>query len=80
MSNRHNRPIITEKTTLAELQALGATTLSDIPIVELLEYVRNTCLNVAADTEADKELQWADVWADSAQHVQGAIESLNKVF
>lgn len=72
-------PIITEKTTLAELQAAGATTLSDIPLPELLDYVRNTCLSVAKDTEADKELQWSEYWVDAAGHVQAAIEKLEEV-
>lgn len=73
-------PIITDKTTLAELQAAGATTLSDIPIVELLEYIRNTCLRVASDVEADKELQWSGKWAEAVQHIQGAIDSIEESF
>lgn len=41
--------ILNERTTLKELQDAGATTLSDIPLEELLEYVRHACLEVGAD-------------------------------
>lgn len=69
---------ITDKTTLAELQELGATTLSDIPLTELLEYIRHTCLQAAADTEADKGMGWAKDFIDASLQVQAAIESVDR--
>lgn len=71
-------PIITDKTTLSELQESGATTLSDIPLVELLEFVRNTCLSVSGDVEADKEMNWGDDFAEAAEATQRAIEAINR--
>lgn len=71
-------PILTDKTTLAELQKLGATTLSDIPMVELLEFIRYGCLQVSSDTILDKEdEEMCEAHALAATYVQGAIDVLN---
>ena len=72
-----SQPIITDNTTLTELQALGATTLSDIPIAELLEYTRHICLSIAADNKADSEMGWGNNFTKAAIQIQGAIESID---
>lgn len=72
------RPVITAKTTLDELQQLGADTLSDIPTVELLEFIRNQCLSVAKDAEDDGGGQWQEMWSRAAESVQKAIDCIDK--
>jgi len=71
-------PIITDKTTLSELQKAGAVTLSDIPLTELLEFVRNTCLSVSSDSEADEDMNWGDDFAEAAEATQRAIEAIDR--
>lgn len=74
-------PVITQKTTLSELQKLGATTLSDIPTTELLEFIRNTCIQVSSDTILDQEDEkLCESFAKAACHIQAAIDSLNEYF
>ncbi len=72
MNNRG--PIITYRTTLAELESKGATTLSDIPLNELLEFVRNSCLGGAEDS-CD---EFAEGYAEAAEAVQRAIEAIDR--
>lgn len=71
-------PIITDKTTLTQLQEAGADRLSDIPLTELLEFIRNACLNAASDYEADEEMGWGDDFAEAAEATQRAIEAINR--
>ncbi len=75
-----SNPIITSKTTLQELQEKGAKTLSDIPIEELLAYVRNQLLSMAKDKTASAEIpNWEKSMALSATSTQEAIEQLSVV-
>lgn len=70
-TNAHG-PVIDSNTTLAKLQRLGAMTLSDIPLVELLEFVRNQCLTCAKDDGMPPF--WTENFAVAANNVQSAIE------
>jgi hypothetical protein len=55
-------------------------TLSDIPIEELLAYVRNQLLSMAKDKTASAEIpNWEKSMALSASSIQEAIEQLNVV-
>lgn len=74
--------ILNERTTLKELQDAGATTLSDIPLEELLEYVRHACLEVGADL-SDSMSPWESEFGlahvDAASAVQQTIEALRSL-
>lgn len=72
--------VLTGNTKLADIQNLGATTLADIPLDELLAYVRNACLDVAKDMVAhpidDAKLGWSAHYSNAALNVQGAIDAI----
>ncbi len=69
-----NHPI-NEKTTFEEM---GAESLSDISLTDLLFFVKMVCLNVSKDYKADEELKWGDDFAEAAGHLQSAIEILQR--
>lgn len=71
-----DRPIITSETTLAELQAKGADCLADIPLTELLEFIRNQCLGTALDKEMGEA--WVTSFSNAALDIQQAIEHINE--
>ncbi len=69
-------PILTDGITLTELQQAGADTLADIPLNELLEFVRNQCLSVAKDMNEHGELDDSEVFTSVANCTQEAIDHL----
>lgn len=69
---------ITSSTTLDELKDLGADTIGDIPLDELLAYVRRTCVLVAQDL-IDEDEEFAVGFADAIIHIHSAIESIKPI-
>lgn len=67
-------PLLTYETTLDEMKESGAERLADVPLTDLLEFVRNTCLNISKDLEED----WGDNFAHAAESIQNAIDIINR--
>lgn len=75
----HNRgPVLTDKTTLDEIKKAGADRLADIPLSELLEFVRNQCLQVATDMNEHGEWWNIEPFSDAASSVQEAMDHLQR--
>lgn len=70
-------PVLTDKTTLDDMIRAGADRLADVPLTELLEFVRNQCLQVCADVESCEEMGWEEDFAGAATAIQQAIEHIN---
>ena len=68
---------LTSKTPLSELIAKGADQLGDIPLVDLAEYLRYSCIEVSKDMMAE-DPEFADHFADAAAATQEAIEALDR--
>lgn len=66
---------IASNTTLKELEKLGATTLSDIPLVELLSFVRNELLSMAKDNKSCEEEGWGPDVTKAAMLVDEAMDA-----
>jgi hypothetical protein len=74
-----NKPLpLTMYSKFSELQKLGAKQIGDIPLEELLAYLRREFLALAADERADKDYGWASDWAAGAEAIQLAIDSQEK--
>jgi hypothetical protein len=67
---------LNSNTRLSELQNLGADSLGDIPLEELLAYVRHTCIEVSSDLK-DDNVSWSAEFANAAGHIQSAIDAMN---
>lgn len=64
-----SRPKITSETTLTALQALGATAVGDIDVLDWLGYLQRLASDVAADLAADDDTNHVR-WKDAAGHLQ----------
>ena len=69
---------ITTATKLQDLQDLGATTLSDIPLNDLLIYVRNYVIELCQDTQACEEMGWGDDFAEILDNTEKSLEALER--
>lgn len=67
---------LTTATTLREIEALGARTLSDIPLNDLLIYVRNYVIEICQDTQACEEMEWGDDFAEILDNTEKSLEAL----
>ena len=73
-------PVLTDKTKLRDLIADGVETLADLPLEDLMVYVRHTLLAVSKDLtrSSDKqEAEWAGEFGKAAEGLQLALDALN---
>jgi hypothetical protein len=73
-------PVLTDKTKLRDLIADGVETLADLPLEDLMVYVRHNLLAVSSDLQKSqdkKEAEWGAEFGKAAEGLQVALDALN---
>ena len=72
--------VLTDKTKLRDLIADGVETLADLPLEDLMVYVRHNLLAVSRDLQKSsdkKEAEWGVEFGKAAEGLQVALDALN---
>lgn len=78
MNNPLTENVINESTTLHSLKEKGVDTLGDIPMQEILAFVRHSCLEVAKDMGKNGDDKNEKTFSNAASHIHAAMVELGE--
>jgi len=80
MNSTSKETTIVDTTTLHSLIEKGAVDVGDIPVQEILAYVRHLCLEVSKDMGKNGEGANEKTFSDAASHIHAAMVELGEFF
>lgn len=80
MNNPLTENTLNDSTTFHSLKEKGAETLGDIPMQEILAYVRHSCLEVAKDMGKNGEDKNEKTFSTAASYIHAAMSELGEFY